>query len=63
VWFAHADSKFILAGISDERTKFHHITSQLEQCYAAEVEDIIISPSHHEPYTKLRTVSKMKRIS
>jgi hypothetical protein len=29
--------------------------SQLEQRYAAEVEDIIISPPHHEPYTKLRT--------
>jgi hypothetical protein len=47
--------QFNLAGISDERTKFHHITSQLEQRYAAEVEDIIISPPHHEPCTKLRT--------
>jgi hypothetical protein len=55
VWFAQADSQFTLAGISDERTRFHHITSQLEQRYTAEVEGIIISPPHHEPYTKLRT--------
>jgi hypothetical protein len=55
LWFAQADSQFTLAGITDERTKFHHITSQLEQRYAAEVEGIIIPPPHHEPYTKLRT--------
>jgi hypothetical protein len=29
-----------LAGISDERIKFHHIISELEQRYAAEMEEI-----------------------
>jgi hypothetical protein len=58
LWFAQADSQFTLTGIIDERPKFHHTTSQLEQRYAAEVEDIIISPPHHKPYTKLRTDTK-----
>jgi hypothetical protein len=44
-----------LAGISDERTKFHHIISQLDHRYSAEVEDIITSPHQQNPYTKLRT--------
>jgi hypothetical protein len=62
VWFAQSDSQFTLAGISEEGTKFHHITPQLRQRYAAEVEDTIISPPHHEPYTKLRLApSKQQR--
>jgi hypothetical protein len=55
VWFAQGEAQFSLAGISNERTKFHHIISQLDHRYAAEVEDIIISPPQQDPYTKLRT--------
>jgi hypothetical protein len=44
-----------LAGISNERTKFRHIISQLDHRYTAEVEDIITSPPQQDPYTKLRT--------
>jgi hypothetical protein len=32
-----------------------HITSQLNHKYAAEMEDIITSPSYHDPYTALKT--------
>jgi hypothetical protein len=37
-WFAQAGAQFSLAGISNERTKFYHIISQLDHRYAAEVD-------------------------
>jgi hypothetical protein len=43
-----------LAGSSSEETKFCHI-SQLDQRYAAELEDIVTSPPERDPYTSLRT--------
>jgi hypothetical protein len=55
VWFAQAEAQFSLAGITTERTKFHHVISQLDHRYAAEVRDIIISPPQQDPYTSLRT--------
>jgi hypothetical protein len=54
VWFAQAEAQFFLAGISIEATKFHHVISQLDQRYAAELEDVITSPPERDPYT-LRT--------
>jgi hypothetical protein len=55
VYFAQVEAQFVLVGISDERTKFHHIIYQLDHRYVAEVEDIITPPSQQDPYTKLRT--------
>jgi hypothetical protein len=55
MWFSQADAQFSLADISNERTKFHYIISQLDHRYASEVEDIITSPPQQDPYTKLRT--------
>jgi hypothetical protein len=55
VWFAQAEAQFSLAGISNERKKFNYVISQLDQRYAAEVEDIITSPPQQDPYSKLRT--------
>jgi hypothetical protein len=48
MWFAQSEAQFSLAGISSEKTKFHYVISQLEQRYAAEVEDIITSPSQQD---------------
>jgi hypothetical protein len=62
VWFAQAEEQFSLAGISSERTKFNYVISQLDQRYAAEVEDIIISPPQQDSYSKLRT-ELLKRLS
>jgi hypothetical protein len=42
--------------------KVPHIISQFEQCYIAEVEDIIISLPHHEPNAKLWT-ELLKRLA
>jgi hypothetical protein len=55
VWFAQAEAQFTLAGISSEQTKFCYVISQLDQRYAAEVEDIIISPPERDPYSILKT--------
>jgi hypothetical protein len=49
VWFAQAEAQFTLAGISNERTKFCHVISQLDHRYATEVDDIITSPSNKAP--------------
>jgi hypothetical protein len=54
LWLAQAEAQFSLASISSEKTKFFHVISQLNHQYAAEVEDIIISPPEWEPYTTLR---------
>jgi hypothetical protein len=54
-WFTQVEAQFVLAGIGNERTKFHHIISQLDIRYTAEVEDVIISPPQQYPYTNLRT--------
>jgi hypothetical protein len=62
VWFAQAEVQFTLAGISSERPKFHYVISQLEQRYAAEVEDIITSSPQQDPYSKLKT-ELLKRLS
>jgi hypothetical protein len=55
VWFAQAEVQLTLAGISSEQTKFCYVSLQLDQCYAAEVEDIITSPTERDPYATLKT--------
>jgi hypothetical protein len=55
VCFAQAKAQFSLPGISNERTKFYYVISQLDHRYAAEVEDIITSPTQQDPHTKLRS--------
>lgn len=54
-WFAQAEAQFHLAGITNERTQFYHVISQLEERYVAEVDDIINSPPPRDPYTVLKT--------
>jgi hypothetical protein len=41
-------------GVTNERTQFYHVTSQLDKKYVAEVDDIINSPPQHELYTALK---------
>jgi hypothetical protein len=61
MWFAQAEVQFSLSGISSERTKFQYVISQLDQRYAAEVEDIITSSPQQDPYSKLRTELSLSR--
>jgi hypothetical protein len=46
--------QFSLAGVTDERTKFYHVLSQLDQRFANEVADVITTPSQHHSYTRLK---------
>jgi hypothetical protein len=56
VWFGQAEAQITFAGISNEITeKFYHVSCQLDNRYAPEVEDIITSPPQQDLYTKLRT--------
>jgi hypothetical protein len=54
-WFTQADAQFLLAGITNELTKFYHVISQLGERYVAEVNDIVNSPPPRDPYTHLKT--------
>jgi hypothetical protein len=53
IWFTLAESQFSLAGVTDERTKFCHVLSQLGQRFVNEVADVITAPSQHHYYTRL----------
>lgn len=54
LWFSQAESQFLIAGITADATKFHHVVSQLDTRYAAEVEDIITTPPATNKYAALK---------
>lgn len=62
VWFSQLEGNFALSGIKDDDTKFYYVTSTLEQRYAAEVKDIIISPPKTGKYERLKA-ELIKRLS
>lgn len=62
VWFAQLEGNFALAGIKDDDTKYYYVQSTLEQRYAAEVKDIIISPPAKDKYEKIKS-ELIKRLS
>lgn len=62
VWFAQVEGHFLLSRISDDKTKFYYIVSQLEHRYAAEVKDIIIAPPPGCSYDTLKA-ELIKRLS
>jgi hypothetical protein len=41
VWFAQLEGQFALSNITQDATKFYYIISQLDDKYAAEVQDVI----------------------
>jgi hypothetical protein len=44
VWFAQFEGEFALSNITQEATKFYYVIPQLDNKYAAEVEDVITNP-------------------
>lgn len=62
LWFAQVEGQFLISGITSDATKFYHVVAQLDQQYAAEVKDIIISPPAENKYIKLKT-ELTKRLS
>ncbi|GFR00806.1 retrovirus-related Pol polyprotein from transposon 297 [Trichonephila clavata] len=55
IWFSQMESQFVLAGITTEITKFHHVVSALQPEELGIVGDIILNPPEVKPYTALRT--------
>ncbi|CAH1105591.1 unnamed protein product [Psylliodes chrysocephalus] len=54
LWFCQLESHFVLSCISKDETKFAYAVSQLEERYAAEVEDIITNPPEKDKYDVLK---------
>jgi hypothetical protein len=50
-----AEAQFSLAGVTEEKTKFYYVLSQLDHRYAMEVQEILTPPPQQDPYTKLKT--------
>jgi len=49
VWFAQLEGQFALSNITHVSTIFYYVISQLENKYAAEVEDVKTNPPTHRP--------------
>ncbi|XP_049831417.1 uncharacterized protein LOC126272542 [Schistocerca gregaria] len=54
LWFAQVEANFSYAGITVDDTKFALVVSQLDHQYAAEVQEIIISPPGTNSYDRLK---------
>ncbi|GFT36243.1 retrovirus-related Pol polyprotein from transposon 297 [Nephila pilipes] len=54
IWFRQMESQFVLAGITAEITKFHHVVSSLQPEELGIVGDIILNPPAVKPYAALR---------
>ncbi|GFR05709.1 retrovirus-related Pol polyprotein from transposon 297 [Trichonephila clavata] len=55
IWFSQMESQFVLAGITAEISKFHHVVSTLQPEELGIVGDIILNPPEVKPYSALRT--------
>lgn len=55
LWFAQLEAQFALNGISQDTTQYYHVLAQLDSKYAAEVEDIIITPPTTNKYCTLKS--------
>lgn len=62
VWFAQVEGQFLLSRITDDKTKFYYVISQLDHRYAAEVKDIIVTPPTGTSYETLKS-ELIKRLS
>ncbi|XP_013196622.2 uncharacterized protein LOC106139679 [Amyelois transitella] len=62
IWFAQLEGQFLISNITADTTKFYYVISQLDNQYAAEVEDIIVSPPATNKYEKLKS-ELIKRLS
>jgi hypothetical protein len=62
IWFAQLEGQFVISNITADTTKFYYVISQLDNQFAAEVEDIIVSPPASNKYEKLKS-ELIKRLS
>lgn len=54
LWFAQVEAQFAVSGITADDTRYSYVVAQLDSRYAAEVEDIILSPPANDRYAYLK---------
>lgn len=55
LWLAQVEAQFAIHRITSDSSKFFYVISQLEQRYAAEVQDVITNPPAQGKFMKLKT--------
>lgn len=55
LYFAQIESQFIIAGITADNTKFHHLIAAIETDVIATVSDIVLTPPAKDKYETLKT--------
>ncbi|GBN35833.1 hypothetical protein AVEN_33761-1 [Araneus ventricosus] len=54
LWFSQIESQFLIAGISQEETKFHHVVAILEEDILTLVSDLVRCRPNDNPYRQLK---------
>ncbi|GBO30590.1 Retrovirus-related Pol polyprotein from transposon 297, partial [Araneus ventricosus] len=54
LWFSQIKSQFLISGISQEETKFHHVVAVLEEDVLSYVSDLVGCKPNDNPYTQLK---------
>ena len=62
LWFAQLEGQFALSNITQDATKFYYVISQLDNKYAAEVEDVITNPPPTGRYDRIKA-EMIRRLS
>ncbi|XP_032677687.1 uncharacterized protein LOC116847131 [Odontomachus brunneus] len=62
LWFAQLEGQFLLAGVTQDATKYAHVLSQIDTRYAREVKDVITDPPATDKYLAIKT-ALIRRLS
>lgn len=54
MWFAQAESQFVLARIINDATKFHHIVAKVDQSVICHIADLVAMPPAENKYDAVK---------
>lgn len=54
MWFAQAEYQFVLAGVTKDETKFHHIVAKIDQTVICHVADLVRKPPAAGKYDAIK---------
>lgn len=54
MWFAQAESQFILANVVKDSTKFHHIVAKVDQTVICHIADLVADPPVTDKYKAVK---------